>query len=248
MSGHSKWSTIKHKKGAADAKRGKLFSRLIKEVTVAARMGGGDPAGNPRLRAAMSAARAANMPGDTVERAIKRGTGELEGVDYEEVSYEGYGPGGVAIMIEAMTDNRNRTVAEIRHLFNKYNGNMGENGCVGWMFEKTGQIIVSAEGVTEEQLIDQALEVGAEDVQAVDGRFDVRCGAGDVQKVAEALRDAGVGVQSAEAAMIPQNTVKVSGRDAEVLLRLLGAFEDHEDVQHVWANFDIDDAELERLA
>jgi len=247
MSGHNKWSTIKHKKGAADAKRGKVFSRLIKEVTVAARMGGGDPDGNPRLRSALNAARAANMPNDTVERAVKRGTGELEGVTYDELSYEGYGPGGVALIIEAMTDNKNRTVAEVRHILGKYNGSMGASGCVAWMFSKTGVILVEKEGVDEDQLMEQALEAGADDVKDDGDVFEVNTPPADFEQVAETLRKAGIAVQSAEAAMIPQNTVKVEGRNAEVLMRLLNALEDLDDVQNVWANFDIEDELLEKL-
>ncbi|MCB9557713.1 MAG: YebC/PmpR family DNA-binding transcriptional regulator [Deltaproteobacteria bacterium] len=248
MSGHNKWSTIKHKKGAADAKRGKLFTKLIREITVAARMGGGDGNSNPRLRSAMMAARGANMPNDTIERAIKRGTGELEGVEYEEISYEGYGPAGVAIFVEAMTDNRNRTVAEVRHVFSKHNGNMGESGCVAWMFDKAGVIVVPREGTDEEALMDKALEAGAEDVREDGELFELRCAPSDVDEVAEKLRVAGVTVESAQAAMVPQNTVKVEGRDAEVLFKLINALEDLDDIQNVWANFDIDDELLEQLS
>jgi len=247
MSGHSKWSTIKRKKGAADAKRGKIFTKLIKEITIAARMGGGDPEGNPRLRSAIATAKAANMPSTNVDRAIKKGTGELEGVTYEEAQFEGYGPGGVAVLVECLTDNRNRTVSEVRHLFSKYNGNLGENGCVSWMFAKLGVITVPKEGIDEEQLIDHALEAGAEDVSDEEDVFEVHCPPNDLEDVAQALRDAGVNVESATASMIPDNSVKVEGRNAEVLLRLLGFMEDHEDVQNVWANFDIDDEEMERL-
>ncbi|MCA9664984.1 MAG: YebC/PmpR family DNA-binding transcriptional regulator [Myxococcales bacterium] len=248
MSGHNKWSTIKHKKGAADAKRGKLFSKLIKEITVAARMGGGDPNANPRLRTALNGARTSNMPKDTVERAIKRGTGELEGVDYEEISYEGYGPAGVAVMVEAMTDNRNRTVAEVRHIFSKYNGNMGESGCVAWMFDSKGLITLPKADLSEEQLMEHALEAGAEDIADAGEQFEVYCDAGSVEDIADTLRNAGLEVESAQRAMIPQNTVKVEGRDAETLLKLLNALEDNEDVQNVWANFDIDDELLESLS
>ena len=248
MSGHSKWSTIKHKKGAADAKRGKLFTRLIREVTVAARHGGGDPNANPRLRSAIAAAKAANMPSDNVERAIKRGTGELEGTNYDEVTYEGYGPGGVAVLVETLTDNRNRTVSEVRHAFTKYNGNMGENGCVSWMFEKRGLIVVGKGDTNEEALMEAALEVGAEDVRDAGESFEVESPAGDVDTVGDALREGGFEVVSAAASMIPQNYVRVEGHDAEVLLRLLGALEDLDDVQNVWANFDIDDDVLEKLA
>jgi YebC/PmpR family DNA-binding regulatory protein len=247
MSGHSKWSTIKHKKGAADAKRGKIFTKLIKEITVAARMGGGDANGNPRLRSAIIAARTANMPGDNIDRAVKKGTGELEGVTYEEAMYEGYGPGGVAVLVETLSDNRNRTVSEIRHIFSKYNGNMGETGCVSWMFATTGLISIPKEGVDEEKLMEQALEVGADDVREEEDTFEIRCVPGDVQTVAESLRTAGYAVESAEAQRIPSTYVKLEGRDAEVMVRLMGILEDHEDVQNVYANFDIDDELLEQL-
>jgi YebC/PmpR family DNA-binding regulatory protein len=248
MSGHSKWSTIKRKKGAADAKRGKIFTKLIKEITIAARIGGGDPDGNPRLRSAIAAAKAANMPSDNVDRAINKGTGELEGVSYEESNYEGYGPGGVAILVETLTDNKKRTVSEVRHLFSKYNGNLGETGCVSWMFSKRGVVTVPREGTDEDRLIEQALELGADDVAEEEDLFEVRCNPSDVQDVAQGLRDADISVESAEAQMVPQNTVKVEGRDAEVLLRLMGKLEDHDDVQNVWANFDIDEDLLEQLS
>jgi YebC/PmpR family DNA-binding regulatory protein len=248
MSGHSKWSTIKRKKGAADAKRGKVFTKLIKEITVAARMGGGDLTGNARLRSAVAAARGANMPSDNIDRAIKKGTGELEGVEYEEANYEGYGPGGVAVLVETLTDNKNRTVSEVRHLFSKYNGNLGETGCVSWMFTKQGVAAVAKEGTDEDHLMEQALELGAEDVKDEEDVYEVHCASADVEQVSEGLKAAGFKVESAEVQMIPQNTVKLEGRDAEVMLRLMGLLEDHEDVQHVWANFDIDDALIEELA
>lgn len=247
MSGHSKWSTIKRKKGAADAQRGKVFTKLIKEVTVAARLGGGDINGNPRLRSAVAAAKTANMPNTNVERAIKKGTGELEGVEYEEVCYEGYGPGGVAILVETVTDNRNRTVSEVRNLFSKYNGNMGETGCVSWMFTKLGVVIIPREGVDEDRLMEQALEIGAEDIKTEEDVFEVRCSPNDVEDVSEALKKAGFSVESAEISMLPQTTVKLEGRNAEVMMRLLGLLEDHDDVQNVWANFDIADELLEEL-
>jgi len=246
MSGHSKWSTIKRKKGAADAKRGKIFTKLIKEITVAARIGGGDADGNPRLRAAMNAARAANMPGDNIDRAIKKGTGELEGVQYEEAVYEGYGPGGVALLVEALTDNKNRTVSEVRHLFSKHNGSLGAS--VAWMFTKVGVVEVEREGTEEDRLMEQVLELGGEDVQEGEDVFEVHTAAADLDTVAEGLRAAGFKVETAEIQMNAQNTVKVEGRDAEVLMKLVGALEDHEDVQNVWGNFDIDDALLEELA
>ena len=247
MSGHSKWSTIKRKKGVTDAKRGRIFTKLIKEVTIAARMGGGDPDGNPRLRSAMAAAKNANMPLENVERGIKKGTGDLEGVTYEEVNYEGYGPGGVAVLVETVTDNRNRTVSEVRHLFSKYNGNLGETNCVSWMFTKAGVITVPKDGTDEDILMELALDAGAEDIKDEEDVFEVHCAPPDVEAVSQALRDAGVTVETAEVAMLPQNTVKTEGRDAEVLMRLLGLLEDHEDVTAVWANFDIDDEEMERL-
>jgi YebC/PmpR family DNA-binding regulatory protein len=248
MSGHSKWSTIKHKKGAADAKRGKIFTKLIKEITVAARMGGGDPNGNPRLRAAIIAARGSNMPGDNIDRAIKKGTGELEGVSYEEITYEGYGPGGVAILVETVTDNRNRTVSEIRHLFSKYNGNMGETGSVSWMFSKHGVITVPKEGIEEDQLMEKALEVGADDVRDEGDIFEVHCSPPDLESITEQLKEAKISVESSAVVAIPKNYIKLEGRDAEVMIRLMGMLEDHDDVQHVWANFDIDEALLEQFA
>jgi YebC/PmpR family DNA-binding regulatory protein len=248
MSGHSKWSTIKHKKGAADAKRGKIFTKLIKEITVAARMGGGDPNGNPRLRSAIVAARNANMPGDNVDRAIKKGTGELEGVSYDEITYEGYGPGGVALLVETMTDNRNRTVSEIRHLFTRFNGNMAETGSVSWLFSKLGVATIPKEGVDEEALMEKALDVGADDVKDEGDVFEVHTSPGSIEPVAEGLRKAGFTVEPAEVQAVAKNYIKLEGRDAEVMVRLMGALEDHDDVQHVWANFDIDPALLEQLA
>jgi YebC/PmpR family DNA-binding regulatory protein len=247
MSGHNKWSTIKHKKGAADAKRGKLFTKLIKEITVAARMGGGDADANPRLRSAITTARSNNMPNDTIDRAVKRGTGDLEGVEYEEVSYEGYGPGGAAVIVETLTDNRNRTVSEVRHAFSKHNGNMGESGCVSWMFDKIGIITVDKEGTDEEQLMEQALEAGAEDVKDEGDAFSVHTPPNDVDTVSEELQKVGVKVSSAKAEMVPQNTIKLEGRDAEVMLKLYEKLEDLDDVQHVWSNFDIDDDVMEKI-
>jgi YebC/PmpR family DNA-binding regulatory protein len=246
MSGHSKWSTIKHKKGAADAKRGKIFTKLIKEITVAARMGGGDPGGNPRLRSAIIAARTANMPGDNIDRAIKKGTGELEGVSYEEVTYEGRGPGGVAIIVETVTDNKNRTVSEIRHIFTRHNGKIGET--VAYMFQRRGVIELPKEGSDEEKLMEKVLDLGADDVQDQGDTFVVYCAQGDVERVGEELRKAGFSVESAQAALVPTSTVRVEGRDAEVVVKLVSALEDHDDVQHVWANFDVDDSVLEQFA
>lgn len=247
MSGHSKWSTIKHKKGAADAKRGKLFSKLIKEITIAARIGGGDPNGNPRLRAILDKARTANMPGDNVTRAIKRGTGELEGVSYEEVTFEGYGPGGVAILIDTLTDNRNRTVADIRHIFAKRGGNMGEAGCVSWMFSKQG-VLTFDKSVGEEKLMNIALEAGADDVRDDENIFTVITSPAAFEAVKTAFDKNGIKYLEADVSHVPQNTIKLEGGDAERMLKLLDDLEDHEDVQNVAANFDIDSATMEKLA
>lgn len=248
MSGHSKWSSIKHKKGAADAKRGKIFSRLIKEVTVAARLGGGDPNGNPRLRTAIQACKAENMPKDNIERAIKKGTGELEGTSYEEVNYEGYGPGGVAMLIDCLTDNKNRTVADIKHLFDRHGGNLGEPGCVAWMFEKKGIIIFEKDKVDEEALLDLALEAGAEDVRDEETEFEVVMDPSDFETVKKAFDDAGMIYTLAETSMVPQNTIKLEGKKANQMLTLIDALEDHDDISHVYANFDIPDEVLEAMS
>jgi YebC/PmpR family DNA-binding regulatory protein len=249
VSGHSKWSTIKRKKGAADAKRGKIFTRLIKEITVAARMGGGDPEGNPRLRSAIATAKSENMPKDNIERAIKKGTGELEGAVYEEISYEGYGPGGVAILVDCMTDNKNRTVADIRHAFSKSGGNLGETGCVSWMFDKKGSILVDKETIDEEELMDQALEAGAEDVVEEDNVFQVVTTPDDFESVREALEAEGVKFIEASVSMIPQNVVEVTEeKPAKQILRLLESLEEHDDVQSVSANFDIPDDIMEAVS
>jgi len=248
MSGHSKWSSIKHKKGAADAKRGKIFSRLIKEVTVAARLGGGDPDGNPRLRTAIQAAKAENMPKDNIERAIKKGTGELEGVSYEEVNYEGYGPGGVAMLIDCLTDNKNRTVADIKHLFDRHGGNLGEPGCVAWLFEKKGLIVLEKDKVDEEALLDVALEAGAEDVMDGETEFEVVMDPSDFEAVKKAFDDAGLTYTLAENSMIPQNTIKLEGKRANQMLNLMDALEDHDDISQVYANFDIPDEVLEAMS
>lgn len=249
MSGHSKWANIKHKKGAADAKRGKIFTRLIKEVTVAARMGGGDPDGNPRLRSAIATARAENMPKDNIIRAIKKGTGELEGEVYDEILYEGYGPGGVAVLVECMTDNRNRTVADVRHYFAKSNGNLGESGCVAWMFDKKGQILVNKSTISEDELMELALEAGAEDVLEEDEQFQVLTAPEDFDEVRESLEKAGVVFEEASVTMIPQNIVEVTEeKPARALLKLLENLEDHDDVQNVHANFDIDNDLMEKLS
>jgi YebC/PmpR family DNA-binding regulatory protein len=247
MSGHSKWSTIKHKKGAADAKRGKLFSKLIKEITVAARVGGGDPDSNARLRTVMDKARAANMPNDNVTRAIKKGTGELEGSSYEEAVFEGYGPGGVALYIEVLTDNRNRTVAEIRHLLSKGGGNLGESGCVAWMFSKHG-VLTFEKNVGEEKLMEVALEAGAEDMTDDEGILTVTTDPASFDAVKEACEASGLKPLEAEVTMVPQNTVKLEGGDAEKMLKLMENLEDHDDVQNVSANFDISAEVMEKLA
>ncbi len=249
MSGHSKWHSIKHKKGALDAKRGKLFTKLIKEITVAARTGGsGDPAQNPRLRKAVSDAKAANMPNETIERAIRRGTGEIEGAHYEEVTYEGYGPGGVAIILQTLTDNRNRTVSELRHLFSKNGGNLGESGSVAWMFQKKGSIIVDRNAKTEDELLEIALEAGAEDMQTDEDNYQILTAPEDFHVVLEAIKNKGIEPLSAEVAMIPQNYVHLEGKEADQMLKLYEALDDHDDVQHISANFDIDVATMEQQA
>jgi len=244
MSGHSKWHSIKHKKGAIDAKRGKAFSRLIKELTVAAR-GGGDPAGNPRLRKAMDDAKALNMPKDTMMNAVKRGTGEIAGAAIEDISYEGYGPGGVAIFVETQTDNRTRTVAEIRHLFNKNGGNLGETGSVGWMFQKKGTIYIEAAAADEEKMMELALEAGAEDVSGDEESWEVVTSPEDFNAVLDAIKAAGIEPLSAEIVMRPTNSVRVTGSTAQQVLRLVEALEDHDDVASVAANFDIPAEEME---
>lgn len=248
MSGHSKWSSIKHKKGAADAKRGRIFTRLIKEITVAARLGGGDPDGNPRLRTAIQAAKSENMPKDNIERAIKKGTGELEGVSYEEVSYEGYGPGGAALLIECLTDNKNRTVADIKHIFDRHGGSLGAPGCVAWMFEKRGMILFEKDKVDEEKLLDVALEAGAEDVKEEETEFEVVIAPSDFETVKKAFDDGGMAYSVAEISMVPQNTVKLEGKKAEQMLKLMDAFEDNDDVNNVYANFDIPDEVMEAIS
>jgi YebC/PmpR family DNA-binding regulatory protein len=249
VSGHSKWSTIKRKKGAADAKRGKIFTRLIKEITVAARMGGGDPDGNPRLRSAIASAKTENMPKDNIERAIKKGTGELEGAVYEEITYEGYGPGGVAVLVDCMTDNKNRTVADIRHYFSKSGGNLGESGCVSWMFDKKGSILVEKDTIDEEELMDKALEAGAEDVIEEDNVYQVLTVPEDFEFVREALEAEGIKFIEASVSMIPQNVVAISEeKPARQILKLLESLEDHDDVQNVFANFDIPDEIMESVS
>lgn len=248
MSGHSKWHSIRHKKAAKDAKRGKLFTKLIKEITVAARLGGGDLSANPRLRTAVQTAREHSMPMENIERAIKRGTGEIEGVTYEEVQYEGYGPGGVAILVQAMTDNRNRTVAEIRRLFEKAGGNLGASGCVAWMFKKRGVITVAKGEVDEERLMEVALEAGADDVSDTDGTFEVLTSPENFETVKAALQNAKIPIVNAEVSMVADNTVRVTGQDALQAMKLLEALEDHDDVQSVASNADFDEDELQRLS
>jgi len=244
MSGHSKWHSIKHKKGALDAKRGKLFTKFIKEITVAARSGGGDPEGNARLRKAIADAKAGNMPNDTIERAIRRGTGEEEGVHYEEITYEGYGPGGVALLIQAMTDNRNRTVAEIRHLFSKNGGNLGESGSVGWMFEKKGYIVVEKAAKAEDELFELAIDAGADELRDDEDNFEIITAPDNFDRVLTAVKAAGIEPQVAEIEMVPQNYIKLEGSDARQMLKLVEALEDHDDVQKVSANFDISEADM----
>ena len=248
MSGHSKWATIRHKKGAADAKRGKIFTKLIKELMVAARMGGGNPEGNPRLRAALLAAKAENMPKDNIDRAIKKGTGELEGVNYEEFAYEGYGPAGVAVLVDIMTDNRNRAASEVRHIFSRNSGNLGEAGCVAWMFNKKGSIVFDKKAIPEEELIELALEAGAEDVKDQEDQFEIITSPEDFANVKAAFDEKGLNYELAEITMSPQTTVRIEDtKTAQQLLRLMDALEDADDVQHVYANFDIPDQIIESL-
>ena len=240
MAGHSKWKQIKHYKAAADAKRGALFTKLIREITMAAKIGGGDPTGNPRLRLAIDTARGNSMPKENIERAIKKGTGELEGVDYQEVTYEGYGPGGVALLIDAVTDNPTRTVAEVRSKMSRLGGNLGTPNSVAWMFEKKGQVYIDAAKIGEDALMEAALDAGAEDVQREDERFLVTTSPTDFHSVQSALKAKGVEIAEAELAMVPKNTVQVAGKDAESLFKLLETLEELDDVQKVWANFDVD--------
>jgi len=247
MSGHSKWSTIKRKKGAADAKRGKVFSKVIKEITIAARIGGGDPEGNPRLRAAILLAKNENMPKDNIDRAIKKGTGDLEGAAYEEIIYEAYGPGGVAILTQVLTDNKNRTVADIRHIFTKNGGSMGETGCVAWMFEKKGYIVFEKSKVDEEALMEWALEAGVEDIREQEDEWEVITPIEDLEKIRAALEKKKWIPQVAELTMLPKNTVTLERKNAEQMLRLMEALEENDDVQNVYANFDIPEKVMEAL-
>ncbi|MDH4156871.1 MAG: YebC/PmpR family DNA-binding transcriptional regulator [candidate division Zixibacteria bacterium] len=249
MSGHSKWATIKRKKGKTDAERGKVFTRLIKELTVAARDGGGDPEGNPRLRTAVAAAKAANMPADNIKRAIQKGTGELPGVTYESLAYEGYGPGGVAIFLEVLTDNKNRAVAEVRHIMSKYGGNLGASGCVAWMFEKRGIVTIELNAADEDTIMELATEAGAEDITTESGSYEVITTPENLEQVRAAIEAKGIPMVSAEVIMEPQNFVKLDGeKEASSMLKLYELLEEADDVQKVWANFDIDQELLEKLA
>jgi YebC/PmpR family DNA-binding regulatory protein len=248
MSGHSKWHTIKHKKGAADAKRGRVFTRIIKELTVAARAGGGDPDTNPRLRTIVAEAKQANMPAENIKRAIRRGTGEEPGVQYEEITYEGYGPGGVALIIEAMTDNKNRTVGEIRHLLTKYGGNLGESNSVSWMFEKKGYIVIEKTKAAEDALLAAALDAGADDLRDDGDNWEVVSAPDSLPAVKDAVEKLGIETVSAQVAMLPKNYVSLEGRAAQSMLKLLDLIEDHDDVQHVWSNMDVDEKELEAFS
>jgi YebC/PmpR family DNA-binding regulatory protein len=245
MSGHSKWATIKHKKAAADAKRGRAFTRLIKEITVAARIGGGDAGGNPRLRTAVLAAKEANMPQDNITRAIKKGTGELEGITYEEVTFEGYGPGGVAIILNVVTDNKNRTLPEIRHMFTKYGGNLGEHNSVSWMFEKKGYFVIENSAITEDHLVELVLEAGGDDVQIDGDTYEVVSSPERFEEVLAALKGRNISPLHSEIKMLPKTTVRAEGSVAKRVLGFIETLEEHEDVQNVWANFDIDEADME---
>ena len=245
MSGHSKWHTIKHKKGAADAKRGKVFTRIIKELTVAARNGGGDPDTNPRLRTIIADAKQQNMPAENIKRAIRRGTGEEEGVTYEEVTYEGYGPGGVAILVDTLTDNKNRTVGEMRHTLAKYGGNLGEANSVAWMFEKRGVITVSKEKANEDVLMNAVLDAGADDMRDDGSAWEIVSAPDAHSVVVEAVKALGIEPDSAEIAMLPQNYIKLEGKPAQQMLKLMEALEDHDDTKNVWSNFDVEEQEIE---
>jgi YebC/PmpR family DNA-binding regulatory protein len=245
MSGHSKWHTIKHKKGAADAKRGKVFTRIIKELTVAARNGGGDPGMNPRLRTIIADAKAVNMPADNIKKAIQRGTGELPGVTYEEITYEGYGPGGAALIIETLTDNKNRTVGELRHMLEKYAGNLASTNAVAWMFSKKGYIVVDKKAADEEKLLSAALDAGADDMGDDGDTWEIMSDPSAFEAVRDAVKGLGIEPATAQVAMIPQNYVKLEGSEASRMLKLMEALEDHDDVQHVWSNFDISEKEIE---
>ena len=248
MSGHSKWSSIKHKKAAVDAKRGKMFTKLIKEITVAAREGGGDPDANPRLRTAVANAKAQNMPNETIERGILRGTGQLPGTSYEEIIYEGYGPKGVAIIVEVVTDNRNRSTSDLRNILSKNGGNLGERGCVSWMFDKKGLVVIDKDNADEDDLIMIALDAGAEDIKSEDDSYEIITEPQDFESVRNAVQEAGIEITLEEISMIPKTTVKLDGKEALQLLKIIGSLEDHDDVQNVYSNFDIPDELIEQAA
>jgi YebC/PmpR family DNA-binding regulatory protein len=248
MSGHSKWATIKHKKGALDAKRGKIFTRITKEITMAAKQGGGDPDKNPRLRTILLEARSQNMPNDNIKRAIQRGTGELPGVSYEEITFEGYGPGGVALIIEVTTDNRNRAVSEIRHMLGKHGGNLGETNSVSWMFHKKGVIVIPANAAKEDDLMNIVLEAGADDLTSDGENFEIITSPTAFEAVREAVTKAGITPASASVSMVPENYMKLEGAAANQMIRLLEAVEDHDDVQNVYSNFDFDEKQIEAMS
>ncbi|TET26447.1 MAG: YebC/PmpR family DNA-binding transcriptional regulator [Candidatus Aminicenantes bacterium] len=248
MSGHSKWHSIKYKKAAQDAKRGKLFTKIIRELAIAARLAGGDPNTNPRLRKSIADAKNVNMPADNIKRAIMKGTGQLEGITYEEIAYEGYGPSGVAIYVEALTDNKNRTVSELRHIFSKNNGNIGESGCVAWMFSRKGYIVVEKSKASEDDLLDIILEAGAEDLREDGSNYEIITLPENYEAVVKALNDNNIEVDASNLGYIPQNYVKLEGKQAQKLLRLMEELEDHDDVQNVWANFDIDEEEIAKFS
>jgi len=248
MSGHSKWHSIKYKKAAQDAKRGKLFTKIIRELAIAARLAGGDPNTNPRLRKSIADAKNVNMPADNIKRAIMKGTGQLEGITYEEIAYEGYGPSGVAIYVEALTDNKNRTVSELRHIFSKNNGNIGESGCVAWMFSRKGYVVVEKSKASEDDLLDIILEAGAEDLREDGSNYEIITLPENYEAVVKALNDNNIEVDASNLGYIPQNYVKLEGKQAHQLLRLMEELEDHDDVQNVWANFDIDEEEIAKFS
>ena len=248
MSGHSKWSTIKHKKAMVDARRGKMFTKLIRELTSAARAGGGDPDVNPRLRTAVASAKGANMPNDTIQRAIQKGTGEIAGETYEEVTYEGYGAGGVAVLVDTLTDNKNRTVAEIRHLFARHGGSMGENGCVAWMFQRQGFLALDAASIDEDALLELVLEAGGDDVRTENDLYEILTSPEAFEDVRSSLEEKGLTPEVAEVTMLPQSTVSIEGKQAEQVLRLMEALDDQDDVRRAYANFDIPDDVMAALA
>jgi YebC/PmpR family DNA-binding regulatory protein len=248
MSGHSKWASIKHKKAAQDAKRGKIFTKVIRELSIAARIGGGEPDTNPRLRKAIADAKAVNMPADNIKRAIMKGTGQLEGVSYDEIAYEGYGPGGVAIYVEALSDNKNRTVSELRHIFTRNNGHIGESGCVAWMFNRKGYIVVEQEKASEDKLLEIILDAGAEDLREDGSNYEIFTPPEEFEAVVNALKEHNIELAASNLGYIPQNYVKLEGKQAQQLLKLMEELEDHDDVQNVWANFDIDEEEIAKYS